>query len=179
MQWLQKKDDRAPKRARSSRAGFTFVELAIGVVILTLGLLPIFSMMAAGTRQAAFTEYHLFAATRAERILESFLTCSSRYFDGRAELRFELAIGEVADDAGAFPDEYRGKLARGAYSESATAERLEDGLYRLTVTIRWAFPAEQGATAAGREHVFTMSRLLARPDVSFTESSPLDAAPTA
>lgn len=165
-------------RKRDAR-GMNFVEVAIAIVVLALGLMPIFSMMMSGTRQSAFTEYHLFASVRAQRIAEELLTFSSRNFAAVEEAAVEpkALLAAITSQDGAFPEEYVSKLATGSYAEKVLVRRLDDGLYMLDVTVTWAFPAERPGLE--RAHEFTLHRTLSRPDVSFTEEIPLavDAAP--
>lgn len=158
---------------RTARRGFSFVEIAIAILILALGLLPILSMMASGSRQSAFSEYHLFASNRAHRIAEELLTYSSANFEQLQEGGAGLAslVRSVTAQETAFPREYTAKLAPGSYREEVTVEPLDDGLVMLKVQIHWAFPTD--APESIRSHVFTHRRVMARPDVSFTEELPL------
>lgn len=151
----------------------SFVEIAIAIVVLALGLMPIFSMMMSGTRQSSFSDYHLFASVRAQRIVEELLTFSSENFATVAESAVEprSLVAAITSRDGAFPAEYVARLKPGSYSEKVLVRRLDDGLYMFDVTITWTFPAEKAGLE--RAHEFTTHRTLARPDVSFTEDIPL------
>ncbi len=154
-------------RNQRNNKGFSSVEVIIACVVLSLGLLPVFGMMSAGTRQSHFSEYSLFAAPRAKRILETYLTFNYRYFENMDETQ-ELDIEDVVNGSEPpMPKEYLAKLDQDGYKETAEWKDLGNGLGRISVTIEWTFPAD-GEKRAGKPHRFVLKRLISRPDLSMS-----------
>ncbi len=159
---------------RRTNEGFSALEVMIACVILSLGLLPVFSMMTAGTRQSNFSEYTLFAAPRAKRIVEAFLTFDSRYFSNLGTEK-QLDISSVVfGEEPPLPAEYLAKLDRDGYQEKAEWKGLSNGLGVITVTIEWTFPAD-GQARGNKPHRFVMKRLVGEPDLSMTNELELTA----
>ncbi len=154
-----------PTRNHRSNQGFIALEVMLACALLALGLLPVFGMMTAGTRQSAFSEYALFAAPRAKRILDAYLTMDYRYFASLGE-NAELDVKDVLSGSEPpMPEEYLAKLDRDGYTERAEWRSLDNGLGVLTVTIEWTFPAD-GQARADRPHLFILKRVISQPDQS-------------
>src|SRR4051812_44513275 len=115
-------------QGKQDRQGFGFVEIAIAIVVLALGLIPIFSMMMSGTRQSAFTDYHFFATVRAQKISEEVLTYSIRNFAKVEEAGSDLKeiSKAIAKGDAAFPKEYTARLSPGSYLEQVSMRKLEE-----------------------------------------------------
>lgn len=147
--------------------GFTAIELMLALVILSLGLMPVFGMMTAGTRQSHFSEYSLFASARAHRIIETFTTFDYRHFESMGdEADLDISKAIFGEDP-PLPAEYLAKLDRDGYSETASWKTLDNGLGVITVVIEWTFPADAEGRG-GKPHTFTLKRFISQPDLSFS-----------
>jgi prepilin-type N-terminal cleavage/methylation domain-containing protein len=67
---------RRPPYFSNGSHGFTLVELALAMIILGLALLPVFSLLTSGMRQAQFNEEQALASFLADQILERYRDAS-------------------------------------------------------------------------------------------------------
>lgn len=141
---------------RTTRALIT-VELLLALAIIAALMLPVLTCMIEGFRQGSFTEDHLLAQARAQRLLDLVLAHRRALFARSSVMQVPPLTDETA---------------------SWTHEPVEGApdLRKVTVRVRWRVPS-QGAPLPERELVLV--RLVARPDAGLCPVLPLPEPPEA
>ena len=144
---------------RNSR-GITAVEVALTVLLLALGVIPVVNMVLSTSREAGFTEAHALAQARAFTLLDCQEALGFSALPRAAE-PMELPIPRSAPPR---------QPAPGAYTEVLGYRELEDGLGMLSISIRWTLATDKPGT---RQHEYRAIRMICRPDASWTQGNPL------
>ena len=146
----------------SRTRGFSSVEVLLACVLIGVALLPSVRTTIDTGREAAFSEAYLLAHLRAEALVALSSPPLWTEPDGAAEVELPVPpeAGERPSIPGADPREYE---------EGLVFSALEDGLLKLTATVRWTAPLKG---RAGRDSVAVAVRLLVRPEGSWLAGPP-------
>jgi len=154
--------------------GFSLAEVLVASLVLTIGLVAVFSLAHTSATSSFDEEFRIRALVRARRLVEGYLALDP---PARAGLRKgpggELASPFGPDDAKALQDEFGGRLK--LYQEKLSVETRgsvgdRPALDLLTVEVTWDSPAQQG----GGRHRYVLHRLVAAEDISLHEQRPLE-----
>jgi type II secretory pathway pseudopilin PulG len=129
-------------RARWARPAFSLVEIMLAILVMALALIPIVSLIQAGTRQTRFNEQHVLASLLAAHILERYReepreVLESLASSGAAAIREDPLLTPVDADAAGFRQLISG------FERSVEYRRNPEGVALLVARVRWQPPRMQ------------------------------------
>jgi len=140
----------------NGRRAFSLTEVLVALAIIAFALIPIVTMSSTTTKQAVFSEYHVFFQARAMRVLQHYSILPYR----------DLAMLATGPDGAIhvtltdppIPHEFRRKLKTAI--EVLEFKELEPGLGKLTATMQWRFPTDTVRQADKIQHQVVMVRFV-------------------